>query len=191
MQKFEIAETGESWETDINDTIEPETLEFIYQNGIKYLDATISSIKALSDSSLILLSYLLIIVGYVASHFVSSIIKDGFQEVDIMCVVFILYYAWIGWDIIIHIKPRKAYTTHTEPKALLQQRIIDAGYHNMKIVRCIEIQHDIYVNRHLMNKMFYKFESAIARTFIIPALYRFISKVIHCFFCCCSTQNHH
>ena len=34
MQKFEILETGESWETDLNDTqIDPETLEFIYQNG--------------------------------------------------------------------------------------------------------------------------------------------------------------
>lgn len=184
MQKFEILETGESWETDLNDTpIAPETLEFIYQNGIKYLEATISSMKALSDRSLVLLSYLLVIIGFITNHLISSIVENGFQEINIVGMVFIFYYAWISWDIIIHIKPRKAYTTHTEPKALLQQRIIDAGYHNMKIVRCIEIQHDICVNRHLMNKMFSKFESAIARTLIIPALYYFIRKIIRCFSC--------
>ena len=118
---------------------------------------------------------------------ISSIVEDGFQEINIVSLVFIFYYAWISWDIIIHIKPRKAYTTHTEPKALLQKRIIDAGYHNMKIVRCIEKQHDIYVNRFLMNNLFAKFESAISRTFIIPALYYFIRKIIRCFSCsCCS-----
>ena len=184
MQKFEIAETGESWETDIDNTpIDPDTLEFIYQNGIKYLEATINSMKAVADRSLILLSYLLIIIGFSINHLIPYVLKNGFNYMAIIGVLFILYYTWISWDIIVHIKTRKAYTTHTEPKALLQKKMIEPGYHNIKIVRCIEIQHDICVNRQLMNTMFAKFESAIAYTFIVPALYIFVCKIIRCCFC--------
>lgn len=178
MQKFEIKETGESWETDIGNTqIDPDTLEFIYQNGIKYLEATINSMKVIADRSLLLLLYLLIMIGFSINNLILYVLKNGFNYMTTIGILFTFYYAWISWNIIVYIKPRKAYTTHTEPKALLQKKMIETGYHNIKIVRCIEIQHDIYVNRRLMNTMFAKFESAIAYTFIFPVLCIFISKI--------------
>ena len=85
VEKFEIKETGEYWCADFDDVIiDTDTVEFIYQNGIKYLEATITSMKSISDRSLILLSFLLGVIAYFVNIVKTHVDNKNFSVVDIV-----------------------------------------------------------------------------------------------------------
>ena len=163
------------------DQISPEILDFTYKNSIEYLKSTIESKKAISDKSFILLSYLFIAIGFFI-HNASLYIKD--KHIDYyffgLWVLVIIYYAFIIGKIIYYAKPSKAFIPYVEPEHILQKNIIIEGYHNIILLRCMEIQNDINANRIILNTMSEKFESALSYTLVLPAIFKFLRKFIFC-----------
>ena len=168
-----------SWESNLsNSDISDEILDYIYQNGIKYLEGINAGMKSISDRAMVLLSYLIIAISFAITHIYSNFIEDGFDSnIVIFGSLFVLYYVWIMTDLVNYMKPRKAKIPHQEPQKLLQNELVGVGLKNMKLIRCVEIQNDILVNRSTMNEMYKKFESAISRTFIYPPVIKAIKKL--------------
>lgn len=168
------------------DDIEPEALEFIYQNAVGYLESIHKSMESISNRSLVLLSYLMIVVGFTTSHTVSYVINlnnSKFSNLFIigLSVILIFYYIWIIWDIVHYSKPRFANVAYSQPQDILRSDMNSYGEHMIKFVRCIELQDDIQENIAIMTDMFYKFENAIDRAFILPKLIKILKlKTIFC-----------
>jgi|GEM_PF-3985389 len=172
------------------DDIKPEALEFIYQNAVKYLEAIHKSMESISNRSLVLLSYLMIVVGFATSHTMSYIMSsfktnygNGISFYDLLfiglCTLLILYYIWIIWDIVHYSKPRFASVAYAKPQDMCRSEMTQYGEHMLKFVRCLELQSDIEKNIVIMTDMFSKFENAIDRAFIFPKLIKYI-KAIFC-----------
>lgn len=147
--------------------IPAEVLEFTYQNGVSYLKDIHNGMKAISDRSLILLSYLALAIGFTFTHIVS---KNTFSYSSIIGILFIVYYTYLAYDIVNYAKPRKTYSPYKEPKELLRNELITSGYHSIQLVRCMELQSNIHENKELMEQMLNKFERALSYALIIPLL---------------------
>lgn len=167
--------------------IQPEALDFIYQNAVKYLEFIHKSMESISNRSLVLLSYLMIVVGFATSHTISHIVlyfRDNQSNPNsyniffiILGILLVLYYIWIIWDIVHYSKPRFANAAYSQPKNLLSAEMNSYGEHMLKFVRCIELQNDITEDIAIMTDMFRKFESAIDRAFILPKLLKFLKAI--------------
>jgi hypothetical protein len=167
------------------DDIKQEVLEFIYQNAVKYLESVHTSMESISNRSIVLLSYLMIVVGFTTSHTVSGIItylrSNGSHNTNYynlyfisLSIVLILYYIWIIWDIVHYSKPRLANVAYSQPQDILGAKMNAYGAHMLKFVRCIELQTDIEEDISTMTDMFCKFEHAIDRAFIFPKLIKYL-----------------
>lgn len=158
------------------DDIQPEALAFIYQNAVSYLESIHKSMESISNRSLVLLSYLMIVVGFTTSHVISSIMAlfSSYEKHTLFFIIIgillIIYYIWIIWDIVHYSKPRWANVAYSQPNDMLKPEINLYGIHMLKFVRCIELQEDIKGDTVIMTDMFRQFEYAIDRAFIFPLL---------------------
>ncbi|MBY0379799.1 MAG: hypothetical protein K2P99_05305 [Burkholderiales bacterium] len=171
------------------DDIKSESLDFIYQNAVAYLEAIHKSMESISNRSLVLLSYLMIVVGFTSTHVVSRIISlfaetsYSFNQVVVIIlgILLVLYYIWIIWDIVHYSKPRWANIAYSQPNDILGEELNLYGIHMIKFVRCIELQNDIAEDIIIMTNMFKQFEGVIDRAFILPKLIKFIKLTFYFF----------
>lgn len=160
------------------ESIEPEALDFIYTNAVSYLETIHKSMEAISNRSLVLLSYLMIAVGFAATHVISSIldltIKFEWTRTIFVAIgiFFVLYYIRIIWRIVHYSKPRWANVAYSQPNDMLTQELNLYGNHMIKFVRCIELQKDIIADTEIMTDMFQQFEIAIDKAFIFPIVFK-------------------
>jgi len=167
------------------DEIHPEALDFIYENAVSYLEYIHKSMESISNRSLILLSYLMIVVGFTASRIISHIMVLFTDcNIHINQVVFIIlgillvfYYIWIIWDIVHYSKPRWANIAYSQPNDILGSELNSYGSHMIKFVRCIELQGDIAEDTIIMTDMFKQFENTIDRAFIFPKLIKVLKSI--------------
>lgn len=101
------------------DDITPEALDFIYQNAVSYLEYIHKSMEAISNRSLVLLSYLMIVIGFATSHVVSHTMNlfvcFNYHELifSVCGFLLIVYYILIIWDIVHYSKPRWVHVAYS------------------------------------------------------------------------------
>lgn len=165
--------------------ITPEALDFIYKNAVSYLEAIHKSMESISNRSLLLLSYLMLVVGFTVNKVISYSIFLIINHNNLTLINFIIilggilliiHYSWLIWDIVHYSKPRWSNVAYSQPNSILDSELNSYGEHMIKFVRCIELQEDIKEDIIIMTDMFKQFEIAIERAFIFPLIKRLIKK---------------
>lgn len=154
-------------------------LEFVYQNGIKTLEATLDGMKAISNRSVILLSYIGLTIGFCINRIFQS---DTSWLCHLLIFIFMFYYICIFTYVISFAKPRMADIPYDDPNTLLNKECIGKDEYALKYTICFVLQSKIDENRLILDEMNAKFNQSINFAFLfIPNLFfkfcRYIVKL--------------
>ncbi|MDQ5921553.1 MAG: hypothetical protein QG673_1612 [Pseudomonadota bacterium] len=160
--------------------LKPEIVDFIYENGVENLAAINESMKNITERGVFLLSFLMVVMGFVIEHIISHIVEKEFNFLVVYGGIFlVVYYGCISWSIILHLKPSYGHTPRVEPNHFFIKPGLETfELWDLKYIRIIELQNAIEKNRKRMQSMYEKFENALAYTFIVPALFKQVRKFI-------------
>lgn len=145
-----------------------EMVEFIYDNAVGFLEGTRISMKSISDRGLYLLSYLLIVLGYFIITLFTNFRPNHFNYLSNISLWIIVYYSYLSYYLVSHIKPRYAYSLFVAPKILLTKERAELTVHQAKITRIVEIEINSQNNIEMVDKMKLCLDKVIDLAFIIP-----------------------
>lgn len=173
-----------------SDRFSGDVLDFVYKNGIAFLEQTRLSNKVVANKSLLLLSYLTLATGLILNHLLGFIRLDIYADVDVIAIIMLgvlaIYYTGIIFWVIYIARPRDVQIGYNRPKYLLSKQYLDLDKYNlseiehlkyMKYYCCIDIHEDIKTNISNISKRKQQFESALACALIFPAIVKLMKKI--------------
>lgn len=177
--------------------IDEKTLDFVYENGVKFVEATRQSNTAIANKVNLLLSYLVIMDSYLFTKFIPYL-KHVFLSSHIKAIEIILSccfgcLTWYYFCIIIFVvylsKPRELQIGYVMPRELMKKSLYEDNdfpdnemYSNLKHGVCIGLQNDIDINLDIAATRQKQLETALALTLVFPTVFyfsRYILKFIY------------
>ena len=175
-----------------SDKFSEDVLDFIYKNGVSFLEQTQASNKVIANKIILLLSYLVIAIGFFINHLVDFLKVDIYDDVDVVIIIvfsfFAVYYFAITLWVIYIAKPNDLKIGYRRPGDLLSTEYLDLEkyphkpddhLHQMKYWCCLDIDLAIKFNLNAIEKRKIKFENAFACALVLPLIPRLIKKIIY------------